>query len=289
LKNHMTLNGKSIYIKSFGKGDPIVFLHGGPGGSHEFFLPFAERLGEDHTVILYDQAGCGMSGAAEGDRYSIQDEVENLEALRQALGLNRMRLFGESWGSMLALSYAAQYPSHVEKIMLTAAIGLTNEAYATFKTELLQKVGTFKKIRFMVNGMLHTLGINRTRQTLNLLDPYYVYSKDTLKKKKYIPFNDVVQSKISKDIEESYNLLPYVKTLSSIPIMIAQGSHDILTPHHMVDLFKAHLPHVEIEEIGESGHWTILEQPGEMAMMTRTYFRNSGCEFRGTDFNASSN
>jgi proline iminopeptidase len=289
LKKYMTLNGKSIYVKSFGKGDPIVFLHGGPGGSHEFFLPFAEMLAEDHTIILYDQAGCGMSGVVEGNLYSIQDEVENLEAMRQALGLERIHLFGESWGSMLALSYAVQYPSHVEKIILTAAIGLTNEAYTTFKLELLNKVGTFKKIRFMVNGMLHNLGINRTKQILNLLDPYYVHFKDTLKKKKYIPFNDVVQSKISKDIEESYNLLPYVKTLSSIPILVAQGSHDILTPLHMNDLFKTHLPHVEIEEIGESGHWTILEQPGEMAMVTRTFLRNSVCEFRGADLEATSN
>ncbi|MBH9966068.1 alpha/beta fold hydrolase [[Bacillus] enclensis] len=273
MNKHMTLNGKSIYVKSFGNGDPIVFLHGGPGGSHEFFLPFAERLAADHTIILYDQAGCGMSGAVEGDRYSIQDEVGNLEALRQELGLERMNLFGESWGSMLALSYAAKHPSHVEKIMLTAAIGLTNEAYAAFKTELLQKLGPFKKMRFMVNGMLHAIGINRTKQIFNLLDPYYVYSKETLKKKKHIPYNDVVQSKISKDIEESYNLLPHVKTLSSIPILIAQGSHDILTPLHIERFFKEHLPHVEIVEIGESGHWTVLEQPGEMASVAAFFFK----------------
>ncbi|OAT86057.1 hypothetical protein A6P54_17640 [Bacillus sp. MKU004] len=279
VNKHMTLNGKSIYVKSFGNGDPIVFLHGGPGGSHEFFLPFAERLAADHTVILYDQAGCGRSGAALSDRYSIGDEVGNLEALREELGLERMHLFGESWGSMLALSYAAEYPSHVDRIMLTAAIGLTNEAYAAFQTELLQKPGTFKKIKFMVNGMLHTLGINRTKQILHLLDPYYVYSQDTLKKKKHIPYNDVVQSKISKDIKKSYNLLPHVKTLSNIPILIAQGSHDILTPLHMERFFKEHLPHVEIVEIGESGHWTVLEQPGEMASVASFFFMHEGSSF----------
>ncbi|XXM70800.1 alpha/beta fold hydrolase [Lysinibacillus sphaericus] len=275
----MTINGKSIYVKTFGNGDPIVFLHGGPGGSHEYFLTFAERLAADHTVVLYDQAGCGKSDAVEGDRYSIQDEVGNLEALRQELGLERMHLFGESWGSMLALSYAAQYPSHVDRIMLTAAIGLTNEAYVAFKTELLQKLGPLKKMRFMVNGMLHTIGINRTKQILNLLDPYYVYSRDTLKMKKHILYNDVVQSMISKDIEESYNLLPHVKTLNSIPILIAQGSHDILTPLHMERFIKEHLPHVEFVEIGESGHWTVLEQPGEMASVASFFFMNSGESF----------
>ncbi|MGR3764083.1 alpha/beta fold hydrolase [Rossellomorea sp. NS-SX7] len=273
MEKHLTLNGKSIYVKRFGSGEPIVFLHGGPGGSHEFFLPFAERLAEDYTVILYDQAGCGMSHMVEGDGYSIQDEVDNLEALRQTLGLEKIHLFGESWGSILALSYAVTYPSHVNKLMLTAAIGLTNGAYTSFKTELMKRLGTFKKLTFLTNGILHTLGINRTKQILNLLDPYYVYTQHTLIKKKHIPFNDVVQSKIAKNIEDSYSLLPHVKTLSSIPIMIAQGSHDILTAQHMKDEFKKQLPHVEVVEIKESGHWTILEQPEEIVRLTRSFFQ----------------
>ncbi|NMH68048.1 alpha/beta hydrolase [Bacillus sp. RO3] len=272
MNKHLTLNGQSIYVKQFGSGEPIVFLHGGPGGSHEFFLPFAERLAEDYTVILYDQCGCGLSEKVEGNAYSIQNEVETLEALRQALGLHHMHLFGESWGSMLALSYAATYPDHVDKLMLTAAIGLTNSAYTSFKTELLKKLGTLEKLRFLTNGLLHTVGINRTKQILDLLDPYYVYSKDTLVTKKHIPFNHVVLSTISKEIEKSYNLVPHTNTLSTIPIMIAQGSHDIRTPQQIKELFYPHLPHVEVVEINESGHWTTLEQPEEMVRLMRRFF-----------------
>ncbi|MCA1054333.1 alpha/beta hydrolase [Rossellomorea aquimaris] len=275
MEKHLTLNGKSIYVKSFGTGDPIVFLHGGPGGSHEFFLPFAERLANHYTVILYDQSGCGRSEQVESGEYSIKDEVETLEALRRALCLDYFQLFGESWGSMLALSYAATYPNHVSRLLLTAAIGLTNEAYASFKTELLNKLGVFKKVSFYTNGLLHTLGINRTNQFQTLLDPYYVYSQGTLSKKKPIPFNDVVLNKISKDIEASYNLLPHVNTLSRIPIMIAQGSHDILSPHHMKNEFLNHLPHAEVVEVKESGHWTILEQPEAMARLTRAFFQKT--------------
>ncbi|MCA1063909.1 alpha/beta hydrolase [Rossellomorea aquimaris] len=275
MNKHLTLNGQSIYVKQFESGEPIVFLHGGPGGSHEFFLPFAERLAEDYTVVLYDQSGCGLSGKVEGNAYSIQNEVETLEALRQALGLHHMHLFGESWGSMLALSYAATYPHHVDKLMLTAAIGLTNSAYTSFKTELLKKLGTLEKLRFLTNGLLHTVGINRTKQILDLLDPYYVYSKETLGTKKHIPFNDVVLSTITKDIEKSYNLVPHTNTISTIPIMIAQGSHDIRTPEQVKDLFHPHLPHVEVFEINESGHWTTLEQPEEMVRLMRRFFQKA--------------
>jgi proline iminopeptidase len=67
--------------------------------------------------------------------------------------------------------------------------------------------------------------------------------------------------------------MTHVKTLGSIPILIAQGSHDILTPQHMERFFKEHLPHIEIVEVGESGHWTVLEQPGEMASMAKSFFK----------------
>lgn len=62
---HIKINGKSIYVCVKGEGEPIIFLHGGPGGSHEYFLPHMEPLAEDYQIILYDQTGCGKSGIFE--------------------------------------------------------------------------------------------------------------------------------------------------------------------------------------------------------------------------------
>lgn len=64
----------------------------------------------------------------------MKNEVENLEALQIQLGFEKMNLFGESWRSMLALLYTTTYPERVNKILLTAAIGVTNNFWKTSNT-----------------------------------------------------------------------------------------------------------------------------------------------------------
>ncbi|MGF3104707.1 alpha/beta fold hydrolase [Rossellomorea sp. DUT-2] len=275
---HITINGKSIYVCVKGEGEPILFLHGGPGGSLEYFLPHMEPLAEDYQMILYDQSGCGKSG---GDTYSIEEEIHTLEGIRKALSLEKMTLFGESWGSILALSYAAMYPSHIHKIILTAAIGLSSKDYVTFKKLFFQKLGPYKKMLLGYYSISSIFRVDTTRKLNNLVDPYYVHSVDTLKKKKEIRYNKEALEDIGKDIEQNYNLFPSLSQIESLPILIAQGSHDILAPAYIRGNVLPYLRNAELVEVKESGHWTILEQPEEMLRLIRLYIGGHG-EATGT-------
>jgi proline iminopeptidase len=92
------------------QGVPVVFLHGGPGGGcapeqRRFFDPAFYR------IILFDQRGCGASTPfAETLRNTTQDLVEDIERLREHLGVGRWLVFGGSWGSTLALAYGQAHP-----------------------------------------------------------------------------------------------------------------------------------------------------------------------------------
>ncbi|MFI8575432.1 alpha/beta fold hydrolase [Rossellomorea aquimaris] len=270
---HITINGKSIYVCVKGKGEPIIFLHGGPGGSHEYFLPQMEPLAEGFQIILYDQTGCGKSG---GDTYSIEEEISTLEGIRKALNLEKVTLFGESWGSILALSYAARYPSHIHKIILTAAIGLSSKDYVTFKKLFLQKLGPYQKMLLGYYSLSSVFGVDASRKLSNLIDPYYVYSVDTLKKKKEIGYNREALQDIGRDIEQNYNLFPSLSQIESLPILIAQGSHDILPPAYIRENVLPYLRNAELLEVKGSGHWTILEQPGQILRLTRMFIGSHG-------------
>lgn len=61
--------------------------------------------------------------------------------------------------------------------------------------------------------------------------------------------------------------------LSNIPILIAQGSHDILTPSIIKELFSEHIPHIQLVEIEECGHWTVVEQPEKMCNVAFNFIR----------------
>lgn len=132
----LTVNFHDLHIKTVGRGEPIVFLHGEPGSEHRFFLPHVLPLARSYQLIFYDQKGCGRSAPNTNDEYSMKDEVNTLELLREELNLEKINIFGESWGSMLALLYATSFPDHVNKLLLTAAVGVTAEGFKAFGHEL---------------------------------------------------------------------------------------------------------------------------------------------------------
>jgi proline iminopeptidase len=99
-------------------GKPVVFVHGGPGNGTDpkqrrFFDPAAYR------IILFDQRGCGKSTPhASVEENTTWHLVEDMEALRRHLGLERWMVFGGSWGSTLALAYAQKHPERVTELVL---------------------------------------------------------------------------------------------------------------------------------------------------------------------------
>lgn len=109
-----------IYVELVGNpnGIPIVFLHGGPGSGIEpdhrrFFNP------SKFFVILFDQRGCGKSTPyADIKNNTTGDLVSDMELLRQTLKIDKWHVFGGSWGSFLAISYAISYPQNVLSMIL---------------------------------------------------------------------------------------------------------------------------------------------------------------------------
>src|SRR5205807_941828 len=80
-------NGLMIYYKTLGKGDPLVILHGGPGASHDYFLPYLLPLARHNRLVFIDERGSGRSQKVEDPAgYTIENMVEDVEAVRQALG-----------------------------------------------------------------------------------------------------------------------------------------------------------------------------------------------------------
>nr|WP_285851920.1 alpha/beta hydrolase [Sporosarcina luteola] len=266
-----------MHINIIGDGEAIVFLHGGPGSEHRFFLPHVLPLTQKFTLVFYDQRGCGKSEHAKSNTYSMADEVKTLELLRKELKLEKMNLFGESWGSMLALLYATTYPERVNKILLTAAIGISGKGYKTFEKTLLKKISIKDKIKLFKADKKIKKGSGTYEDILNILDPYYVFSPDSLKRKEKSSMNSCVNQIIGKDIEKNYDLENEIHKLSEIPILVAQGSHDIITPAKIKELLIKYIPHAKLIEIKNCGHWTVVEKPNKMNALAEIFFSLPTC------------
>jgi proline iminopeptidase len=123
VEGYIPVTGGNIWYKIVGanrKNIPLLVLHGGPGAPHDYLEPL-EALSEERPVIFYDQLGCGNSDKS-GDRslWTLERFVNELEEVRTYLGLEKMHLLGQSWGSMLAVDFMlAKKPKDVVSLILS--------------------------------------------------------------------------------------------------------------------------------------------------------------------------
>jgi pimeloyl-ACP methyl ester carboxylesterase len=149
------LHVERVRLGGFRSAPPLIALAGGPGqGASYFTFSFAAELAPalgSRDLVVFDQRGTGLSGALRcwpfasvdirtqremheavnacgasiGPRaahYTTADSVEDIEAVREALGVERIALFGVSYGTKVALAYAARYPGRVDRLILDSVL-----------------------------------------------------------------------------------------------------------------------------------------------------------------------
>jgi L-proline amide hydrolase len=101
---------------------PLLCLHGGPGGTHDYIEPLEGMAATGRRTIFYDQLGCGRSDLPDDESlWTVELFVDEVRAVREALGLERVHVFGNSWGGMLAMEYALTRPPGLASLVLASA------------------------------------------------------------------------------------------------------------------------------------------------------------------------
>lgn len=114
--------GGKVWYRIAGSGSetPVILLHGGPGSGSDYLKPL-EGLALDRPVIFYDQLGCGRSDRPEDSGlWHLERFVEELAAVRRALNLEEVHIYGHSWGTMLAVDYVLTKPAGVKSLILAS-------------------------------------------------------------------------------------------------------------------------------------------------------------------------
>lgn len=114
--------GGQVWYKVVGSGEsvPLLTLHGGPGGGHDYLEPL-NALASERPVVFFDQLGCGKSDTPDDvSLWRIDRFVDEVTAVRDALGLDRIHLLGHSWGGWLAIEYMLGAPSGVVSLTLAS-------------------------------------------------------------------------------------------------------------------------------------------------------------------------
>lgn len=115
----LTVNGTRLWVESHGQGELLVLLAGGPAASHVVFHPHFDQLTDQFRVVYYDYRGRGRSEQpSDPTTINFENDVADLEALRVALGADKINIYGFSYGGLIAQAYALKYPHAVNRLIL---------------------------------------------------------------------------------------------------------------------------------------------------------------------------
>jgi proline iminopeptidase len=130
--------GYEVWVKQIGVGAiPMLTLHGGPGATHFYLECFEDFIPtEKIRFYYYDQLGCGFSDAPnDPSLWTLERFRQEVETVRAALGLERFVLYGQSWGGLLAIEYALQYPQRLSGLVISSMTA-SYPAYVAYANRL---------------------------------------------------------------------------------------------------------------------------------------------------------
>ena len=264
------LDGTAIHFDSLGSGEVRVVLAGGPGMTPSYMGPVCQEVAKTARCVLLHQRGTGRTAIPAGkvrDLVTLRASVEDLEALRNALGQQRLVLVGHSWGGMLAMAYAAAHPARVQSLVLLASGGPTLEYMSWYSRNAEartndedRKLAAYwdQEQRRGVNPRLAEAGVMAASMSSTFYDRANVGK--LIQTLEAPVFGGPVFQQMMDDLRATkYDLRPALRSFAS-PVLIVQGRED---PIATVDTLRATFPaaSVEVKIVERAGHFLWFEQP----------------------------
>jgi len=274
-------HGVLIYYQILGQGAPLLIVHGGPGASHDYFLPYLLPLARHHKLIFIDERGSGKSEKLEDpSAYTVENMVEDTEAVRQGLKLGRISLLGHSYGGVLAQAYALKYQTNLTHLILCSTFHSTSKMNEVFRRELadmtpelrdrilsLEKAGLFgkgkdyEKNRYPNDYMIAAWA-----------EGYFPYLYQRRPDPNYDPiangnmawdlYREMWGSHGEYVIDGNLKSVEYADRLKTIkvPTLITVGDHDECAPALSEEMHRL-IAGSKLVILPQSGHMNFVDQP----------------------------
>jgi proline iminopeptidase len=271
LGSHIEFTDKGVVEK------PIMFcLHGGPGGDHSVFKKYIPALQDIAQLIMMDHRGCGMSERTQQSDYTLENNVEDVEALRQYLGVEKIIVYGHSYGGMLAQAYALRYPDNISKLILGVTTG--HGRFYDVARERLKKRGGKKEIawgeKLFAGDFKSDIEFKKF-----FVEMAPMYSNKVLKEN--------IKIKIFDDIKVSHEAInegfggfmrdiDFIPELHKIacPTLVFAGRDDWVCAPQFSEEIAVEIPNAKLVIFEHSGHSVPMDEPEAFINMMRDFIKS---------------
>ncbi len=259
------LEHSTIHLKTYGKGTPILIINGGPGMNSNGFKTLAKAIGKSNKAIIYDQRGTGQSKALDINANTITMDlmVDDIEAIRNHLKIDKWVLLGHSFGGMLASYYTSKYPNRIKGLILSSSGGINLDLFSRLNiTARLTKTerDSLSYWNTIISKGDTTYHARLQRGTY--LAPAYLYNKAHIPiiAERLTQVNFTVNRLVYQDMRTiGFDCSEALKTVKT-PVLIIQGKEDLIdkkTAETALNVFE----NSTLVILEKCGHYGWLDQP----------------------------
>ena len=275
--------GGRVWYRSVGglAGDgrtPLLCLHGGPGFTHYYLEPL-EALADRRQVIFYDQLGCGRSDRPEDPSlWTVDRFVEEVAQVRAALGLDRLHLFGSSWGGMLAMQYVLDRRPDLDSLILCGSpasmirwVTDCAELLAAQPAEVRQVISEHEEAGFTACPEYQAAILGFYREHVCRLTPWPAGLERSFAEAGYAVYNHM-------NGPSEFTVTGTLKTWDimgrlgeiDVPALLVGGRYDECRPAHLEEMHRR-IAGSQLAIIENASHLCFAERPDEFTGLVNSF------------------
>ena len=278
-EGYIVVPGGRVWYRSVGEGGtPLLCLHGGPGFTHNYLEPL-EALGDRRQVILYDQLGCGRSDAPDDTSlWTVDRFVEEVAAVRSALGLDRMHLFGSSWGGMLAMQYVLDRHPELESLILCGSpasmirwVTDCDELLSAQPPEVLRVIRQHEEAGFTACPEYQAAILGFYREHVCRLRPWPASLERSFAEAGYSVYNTMngpSEFTVTGTLK-TWDVMDRLGELRT-PALLVGGRYDECRPTHLEEMHRR-ITGSQLAIIEDASHLCFAEQPEEFTALVNSF------------------
>jgi proline-specific peptidase len=278
-EGYIEVPGGRVWYRSVGEGGiPLLCLHGGPGFTHNYLEPL-EALADRRQVILYDQLGCGRSDQPDDTSlWTVDRFVEEVAQVRAALGLDRLHLFGSSWGGMLAMQYVLDRRPELDSLILCGSpasmirwVTDCDELLSAQPPEVLQVIRQHEEAGFTACPEYQAAILGFYREHVCRLSPWPASLERSFAEAGYDVYN-TMNGPSEFTVTGTLKTWDVMDRLGEIgtPALLVGGRYDECRPAHLAEMHRR-IAGSELVIIEDASHLCFAEQPEEFTALVSSF------------------
>ncbi len=284
-EGYIEVPGGRIWYRSIGQGGvPLLCLHGGPGFTHYYLQPL-EQLAARRRVIFYDQLGCGRSDRPQDPGlWTVERFVEELVRVRASLSLDRLHLFGSSWGGMLAMQYVLDRRPFLDSLILCGSpasiprwIRECAELVAQLPEPVQETIRWHEQHGFVSCPEYQAAILHFYRRHVCRLDPWPESLEQSFAEAGmavYIHMNGPSEFTVVGTLKD-WDVTERLGEIEA-PTLLVGGRHDECRPEHLEEMHRR-IRGSELAVVEDASHLCFAEQPERfMSIVNRFLDRVEG-------------